>query len=641
MQLPQFPVEILRDITSRLNAPDICHLFWTGQSRLIRSLIHGGVSEFHYIIDDKLPNCGVVRWPTLASSFTGLRKFDLQIFPGLEFRHSTRIPVSDPRPDLLPSSIEELTLRFLQAEGCFLRYPSDSRYLFPHQFAQEAKVELADYSGSEEMERELLEGGFMDENGEPLTRSEATSRVEELIKNVPIGPAVQLYSQQEYAQGSWTEDGRFNWSQLFPRLRHLSLLGEEMWKDIQQIELPSTLESLRLGAKKPGFIETCYGRPMPLTHFEVPHFSMLSTSRDALPFLGAATTETLSAEYTNSRVQHLHLRSSSAEISSAYLPRTLNSLGIDFNAKGSDFRLQPEIWPPHLTTLFLVNGSLPPFLPPGLRKLSMSGCTLPTESQLKALPATLEEFFWNLGSTWSRSQFLLLPRSLTTLGLQGVLESGNCQLHTLQDLATFPRLSSLNLGESTVPVELIEHLPKTLTSLTASITPVPLKKPPKKGKFPQPPASPDLLPSLQWPPSLQALTVSVRRWVLDATFASDLPCTLRSLTVQHCEVTTTFFEHLPPNLLILEASVEFWSTPSPLLAVHLPKSLTLLNPPPSAFSEAHNAVLLFPRSMSHCSLLYPNSMSGARCRHLPPSWALQSQWVECKPTYDLPPKKPQ
>lgn len=639
--LAQFPAEIMADVTSWLSATDLCHLIWTGNSRLNYVLKSGGVSEFHHVLSGKMPREGIVRWPTLVHSFPRLRSVSIVVEAP---QSHCFIPVSDVRPDLLPKTVEEIRFGFLQAESCFQRYPREFDYSFAHQLPLDQRAELGNYTGSEELPEEDQED-FADDNDEIVTFSQAHRRAQDMANaQTPPGP-MRLYSQRDYEESVLGSDG-FDWSSLFPRLRRLSLSGHSTWTDQDVLNLHSGIERLHLNAAARLTQGALRGRSSPVLAFtHAPKDTQLLGLTEMVilnepnPFLSSAL-----------HIRTIKFTNAISWDDLAHLPASTTSLTMIASPQAEHHK-DPS-WPASLTSLTLTNSKLPSCWPSTLKELHLTLNTRLKRSTIRALPATLETFRVVVHSpnndSWSHSRTLLLPQGLRHLLTsptrdQLVAASNGLRLWTvdmIQSLADrFPRLESLEIPRSdTLPSGALVLLPATLTFLDASIFFETLAPAAPPTKFPAAPPASNVKPTT-WPPNLTHLNInSLQNIRPDRSFAESLPRCLQILYISRASFKTCFFEKLPPTLVYLNVGSTFYDRTSPLITAHLPRSLMVIRSPAGTF-ESIDAVLLLPRTIVSADILYPLPVNGDKSRLVPPSLRLETRYLECTVAYDLPPRK--
>lgn len=638
--LAHFPAEVMADITFWLNATDLCHLFWTGSTRLTFVLKSGGVTEFHYVLDGTMPKEGIVRWPTLVHTFPKLRAISIVIKSP---KNSFIAPVSDVRPDLLPETIEKIRFGFLNAESCFQRYPRDFQVSFPHQLPLAQRAELGNYTDSEETPEENQED-YADENNEILNFTDAKLRVKALVEKLSPPRPMRIYTQSDYVESAWNDSDLFNWSKVFPRLKRISLLGSSTWSEQEILNLHSGVEWLQLNSSSLMHLDHLQTRTHPVLAFAAnPNHIYCNLSESVQPLIATPNLTTA-----------LHIRT--VELSSGaswdqlpLLPPSVTSLTM-FIPKDpqEDEPYESPKWPAALTSLSLTCDLLPLQWPPRLKDLHLSLQSRAKCSTIRALPSTLEsvrlEDSSPVGNAWNHHRTLLLPSGLLSLTpivdqycVLKTPEGRVCTVDSIQSLtARFTRLESLNLPHwENLSDETLPHLPTTLTSLCASVIfKVPETNP---TKFPAAPATSNLK-STAWPPKLKTLQLwHVKNVIPDGSFSESLPKTLTYLHISTA-FKTCFFEKLPPNLLYLYAVGTFYNQPSPLLTALLPRNLVCLRSPPGTY-DSSECVLLLPRTMVSADILFPCSLKGDVCRLLPPSLSLQTVYIECSLAFDLPPKR--
>jgi len=618
IHLNRFPAEVLAIITSYVSGFDVCHLFWTGDSKLCRVLQQGGVEVFRLEVTGHMPTNGLNRWPSLVERLSGLLSLTISIdVPYTE----DNAPLSHIRPDLLPPTLQEIHFQFLQAESCFVRYPAPFNVVFPHQLPSSQSVELGDYSDSEEwIESDQEDPLFPGDDGEPTRLSDLTDLVNQRLDNLPKPVEVSLYDQDRYRSESWDEDGRFNFRKLFPHLRTLSLIGVSSLDPRTLSLLPDSLTciSLKSGSKFED-IESLQN---------VSCFGFLNFSSDwnanlrpkSIPFLETIQVDKLTFEATcSTHLTTVVLREPNWQWDLSLLPRSLTSLTIDRPKTSSHVTSQDVLWPSMLSHLKLVRCRWPQHWPPALTSLeALEFHELTKVSQLSALPRGLLHLdLYHAIVSWTPAEIRHLPPSLTCLRASRS-DTDSLAIKHLTELPCAKNLKELKLGATTDP-ELIKHLPRSLTTLTLSCGQSVRKA------------------FHHLPEGLQSLSISMKGQDIEGKVIKLLPRGLKYLHVSCRYIDCDFFEYLPSELM----SLTVWSChrtgkTNPLIPSRLPKFLTQLLIPQSFFAP-YETILQIPRGVVNLSLLFPFTLEGKRCHYLPPSLALPAKNVGCSPQYDLPP----
>jgi hypothetical protein len=612
--LSRFPVEVLSIVTSHIDAFDICHLIWTGDRKLCKLLNGRGVEEFRMIVDEKMPKSGINHWPRLVQHLSGLRSLTISI----NFKYcNADVPLSHVRPDLLPPSLEEVHFRFLQAETCFLRYPPPFDLAFPHQFGDNQSIELGTYSDSEEwFSSDSEEPQFPDESGVLQGISILKASVLKQLKQLPAPPTMRLYDHQYYGEGSWNKADVFNFAKYLPNLRILSLRGFAAFNPSTLKHLPSSLESLRLSS-------TVNFKGMKKAYVKQITFDQFDGDWDAtarpklLRHLSNITTTCILPEIMVSKsVTRLTLNQPDWEWNLAALPPNLTHLSISRPTKSSHVTSKDIPWPSKLSSISLDRCRWPEHWPASLTALHAVGFhELNRVEAVSKLPRTLQSlelFMLDASLPWVSGHFKALPPNLKTFDVGFILVADifsslpksitsmkNLQLTSYEDCKLLPpNLKEFTISDSKVGTFTLKYLPK----------------------------------------SIESLTIRCRGSQVNGKIAKDLPRGLRNLHVHCSEVSSDFFEDLPPDLSTLIIWGEIRGASSPLIISKLPKHILRINLPTEVYTP-DETILLLPRGVLIHDIRFSFSVSGDRTKFLPPSLRLMKSDTRANPDYDIPDKE--
>lgn len=686
--LGRFPVEILQIITAFVTSDELHRLIYTGDKNLIARFESGGVTEFHMEVTEKLPRNGVVFWPTLAHRFKRLRRISINLNI---YEQGIKVPISSPRPDLLPPTLEEIFFRFVQAESCFMRFPPVPKHVHPHQLPDDEDAELGTYTDSESDREEEEDAQFSDEKGDMHSYAYVKQRMHNLIDEAPAAPKMCIYPQRKYSKDVWNDDGCFGWTKKFPRLRVLTLLGRPAFNMSHLDNMPSNIEHLTLLSDKlTRNWHNSDGKISKLTYLRLAR--RLTTMPEPRPFLTHLRATALSQPISLLPcLQTLQLEVAQWTWDLGLLPASLTSLEVSLRnatnisavidsirglkapsasemaTSSSSVKLLPQ-WPRHLASITLSGVLWPSFWPESLESLLDSSCRGITRSNITSLPRKLKslviknmiEFAQRDSNNWDIEYIKDLPNTITCLsvpssgaaqrveknprasGAQNRIRNRVwCTEEALLGFSTLPHLTNLSILSSLSP-QTLAMLPATLKTLSCGlILLLPSESPPsKKFKLGSPTEDIPWFGELKWPPLLTDLRCMMgdlpeKRLLLDRHFALSLPRQLVKLQIFRGPLHTSFLEALPPGLTSLAGHMSLYGMPSPLLTHLLPRTLTTLNLPAAAFLHQESLVLL-PKSLIECSLLYPTSVPASQNHLLPPSFTLRTGLIDCKPAFDLP-----
>jgi hypothetical protein len=534
--------------------------------------------------------------------------------------------VSDIRLDMIPPTVQTVKFRFVQAESCFLRFPSPPSISFPHQYASDDLVDLGTFSDSESWEEsDDEEALFQDFDGSMQTFASLKSSVLQTINRLPSPAPVCVNSQKYHPSDAWIGDGVFHFAKYLPNLRELSLLGSPAITPSLLNLFPSTLQHLELDSFKVNNLEE--------VNFERLSFSSVERDwnanlrPDLIKRLSYIQAPSIAIQTTMSHVTTLVLQyPGNWEWNLALLPPSLTRLSVMSPVKSSPNTSTDAEWPKGLTSLSLDACRWPERLPPLLKTLQFSHYDeLHSVEQVQNLPRTLRHLETQMSAhalDWNAEHAKALP-DLTNLRI-------SLRDHMLprEFLAALPRsITHLNAGRFVLPSDLA-FAPPNLKVLSFGTN--------SEGS----PFIEALPPFL--PPCLEELEISVRSQapVLGASFASALPPGLLSLTIWSGRISGDFLCHLPQNLRRLTVWGQIKQQISPLTVSRLPQTLTHINLPAKVYLEESYMILL-PRGLITYERILDSGLRGNLAHHLPPSMRLETSNTRATPKHDLPDKLPQ
>lgn len=618
-------------------------------------------------VTDNLPENGVVCWPSFISRFKRLRKVVINInvhYQGL------KVPISSPRPDLLPPTLEEIFFCFVQAESCFMRFPPSPTSVYSHQLPQNPD---ADLETSPEPVPNREEDKKENAKGDDQNSGQHTS---EMDVQVPISPKLRIYTQKDDNNDTWIDDELFNWTKRFPRLRVLTLLGRPAFNAKHLDNMPSNIENLTLLSDRlTREWENSAGKIRALTYQK--HARKLASPSEPRPFLTNVHATSLSYQFSSYTVMDtLKLTVKKWTWDLWLLPASLTHLDITIpntsndsteNDSHTESTTSPEQermdsgkssasqWP-HLTSISLSGVDWPSSWPKSLETLKSHACKRIERQDIASLPRKLKSltitsaflFMPPEANNWKLEYLSDLPTTITHLNLPacessqrteygGIRNRFWCTEQALKGFSTFPCLTSIKLTPCLSP-ETLAMLPATLKTLDCALNFPVIRPPGQMMMMMVPPRDPKTLAELPWPPALTDLRCTLGDLApkLDRYFAMSLPRQLLKLQIESGTVFTDFLETLPPQLTFLGYQMRSHGSTLPsILPRLLPRTLTSLNLPAVDLLDSES-IAQFPRSLIKCPPLLSASVLANKKHLLPPSCAIKTSLIACVAAHDLP-----